>query len=345
LTIQYLTRMIVIFTESDDMNTDAVIDLLRFHGIKWKRINGEEDLEDINPFFLNSTEFLGEALVGQKKSEALTFWFRRPGWHIIEKSSAFSCQENDIEYPTLGTDSQYLKIFQRNFVNYQRIYLTSLFNNLDRSIGCLNYYRNKIDVLRVAEKIGLKIPPTIITGKKIELIDFYNRYNGDIICKSLYEILNPSAAAKDGFLIRSLTAKVDELNTMPESFYPSLFQQNIQKKYELRIFYLRGKCYSSAIFSQQNEKTKTDFRNYDLEFPNRMVPYQLPEYLEAQLKELMERLKLNTGSIDIMRGVDKKYYFLEVNPVGQYDFVSVACNYQLDKRIFEQLIELDGREN
>lgn len=29
-----------------------------------------------------------------------------------------------------------------------------------------------------------------------------------------------------------------------------------------------------AIFSQQNEKTKIDFRNYDYSRPNRVVPYE-----------------------------------------------------------------------
>lgn len=38
-----------------------------------------------------------------------------------------------------------------------------------------------------------------------------------------------------------------------------------------------------AIFSQENDKTKIDFRNYDIANPNRCVPYKLPRRIEKQL--------------------------------------------------------------
>lgn len=39
---------------------------------------------------------------------------------------------------------------------------------------------------------------------------------------------------------------------------------------------------------------------------------------------------------------DDEYVFLEVNPVGQYDYVGKRCNYQLDKEIALTLIKMNN---
>ncbi|CEJ68525.1 hypothetical protein BN1195_00813 [Chryseobacterium oranimense G311] len=36
-----------------------------------------------------------------------------------------------------------------------------------------------------------------------------------------------------------------------------------------------------------------------------------------------------TGSIDMIKGRDGNYYFLEVNPSGQFRMTSLPCNYNL----------------
>ena len=121
------------------------------------------------------------------------------------------------------------------------------------------------------------------------------------------------------------------------NFSQSLFQQYIPKKYEIRSFYLKGQFRSMAIFSQQNEKTKLDFRNYDQERPNRNVPYNLPKSLEQKLHKLMLKLDINCGSMDIIVTPDDQYYFLEVNPFGQFQWLSKGCNYFLERMIAKNL--------
>ncbi len=54
-----------------------------------------------------------------------------------------------------------------------------------------------------------------------------------------------------------------DIEKLPDTFSPSLIQGYVEKKYELRIFYLNGECFASAIFSQLDEQTKIDFRNYN----------------------------------------------------------------------------------
>ncbi len=55
----------------------------------------------------------------------------------------------------------------------------------------------------------------------------------------------------------------------------------------------------------------------------------------------MDKIGLNCGSIDMIRGTDGKYYFLEVNPNGQFGMVSSPCNLGLYKLVAETLIAKD----
>ena len=120
-------------------------------------------------------------------------------------------------------------------------------------------------------------------------------------------------------------------------FFITFFQDKIDKEFEIRTFYLNGKCYSMAIFSQNDERTKTDFRKYNLEKPNRNVPYNLSSCIEEKIKLLMQALDLNCGSLDFLKGKDGKFYFLEVNTIGQFLGLSHTCNYSLDKKIADYL--------
>ena len=83
-------------------------------------------------------------------------------------------------------------------------------------------------------------------------------------------------------------------------FPPSFCQAYIEKKIELRIFFLGNQFFSAAIFSQSNPKTKIDFRNYDDENPNRIIPFNLPKDVSKKLLKMINSLKLTSGSIDMI---------------------------------------------
>ena len=120
---------------------------------------------------------------------------------------------------------------------------------------------------------------------------------------------------------------------MPEYFYPSLFQERLNKKYEIRSFYMHGEFHSTAIFSQLDQQTAVDFRNYNHECPNRNPPVLMPPSVRQNLRKLMDELDMNCGSIDLVVTTDNRYVFLEVNPVGQFAQVSIPGNFFLEKKI------------
>jgi len=114
----------------------------------------------------------------------------------------------------------------------------------------------------------------------------------------------------------------------------------IEKRIEIRVFYLDGKCFSMAILSQCDETTSVDYRNYNVLNPNRNVPIILPKHIEISIDKLMRNLNLQTGSIDFILSSNEEFVFLEVNPIGQFLNVSHICNYCIEKEIAKYLISI-----
>lgn len=71
--------------------------------------------------------------------------------------------------------------------------------------------------------------------------------------------------------------------------------------------------------------------------------------IKAEIKEgiicLMDKLKLNIGSIDMIIDPNDSYYFLEVNPVGQISGYSRRTGYNIEKYIVEKMINIDNEFN
>ncbi len=197
---------------------------------------------------------------------------------------------------------------------------------------------NKLHVLRVAAEVGLEVPETLVTNRR-DVLEAFLREQGRVICKPVGEAGNFQVGGT-GYVMFTAEVTAEIAAALPERFFPSLFQPLVEKRYELRVFCLGGRCWPMAIFSQADAQTAGDFRNYNHARPNRCVPYALPPETERAVLELMERLELGTGSVDLIRTADGRYVFLEVNPIGQFGMVSDPCNYFLERRVAEHLMEL-----
>jgi glutathione synthase/RimK-type ligase-like ATP-grasp enzyme len=164
---------------------------------------------------------------------------------------------------------------------------------------------------------------------------------GRVICKPLTNVAHVYSDL-DGVSYKMLTKEITkdflESHSNEKISTSQMFQQMIDKDIEIRAFYIDNEIYSMAIFSQDDATTSVDFRNYNNKYPNRTVPYKLPDRMHNMVLKLFSKLKLSTGSVDLIKNTKGDYYFLEVNPVGQFLMVSDPCNYFLDKKVADYLI-------
>ncbi len=274
--------------------------------IEIKKVNINDDFVDID-FIINNENY--------KLSQFTSYWYRRSKLKFLRSGSiTFKFENDDISNEVNHfLDEEYDKLFEFfEFMLNQKAKLNSFDDNKI----------NKLKTLSIAKELKINIPKTIISE------DFDSSiFEEKCITKPISDLI----IRKNEFSYSSTTKRVSKEDTKNISI--TKIQSEIDKKFEIRTFYFNKTFYSSAIFSQGNSKTELDFRNYDSENPNRVVPYKLPKKLEKKLRTLCDRLSLKSGSFDIAYTNDEKYVLFEINPVGQFEQVSFPCNYKIHKEI------------
>lgn len=294
-----------------EATTDAVCKWLNHYGVNYKRINGEDLLKIIDLSDLPNDENIQ------------CIWYRRK---ISKYYTSYELKKKD--FISENKIQDFLNT-EFNTLHSYLFYKYSIKKWINNPITDKNL--NKLDVIFKAKDLGISIPHTEVVTTKSKIQELLNKKDNYIV-KPISECIFINHLGKEYKMLTKMITK-ETLKHIPNTFFPSLIQENVEKKFEIRTFYLYGSFYSMAIFSQQNEKTKSDFRNYDSENPNRTVPYKLPLSIEKKLNKLMKFYEFNTGSIDLIYDMEGNYVFLEINPDGQFGMVSYPCNYYLEKKV------------
>lgn len=329
--------MIFIQSSNEDFSTNEVLDWLYYIGTQKKiRLNGNAEIQNLTCFIgdsfnQSSIKFKNKKNIRFKDIESV--WYRRGALKIMNNLINTINDVNVVKHIESYYNSQNKQIL--NYV-YNYVLKNSLNKFPDTKIS-------KIDMLHFAYSLGLKIPETIISNSLIDILKFAKKKK-QIIIKP---IIFPSIQTKFGNLFVQLNIKpqkksyeelVAEYSKQIKTTGYSFVQEYIEKQYEIRSFFIDGHFFSMAIFSQSNENTKVDFRNYDAGPPNRCIPYILPVDIEEKLSKLMKKLSMNCGSFDIICTPNDNFIFLEVNPTGHYDWLTKNCNYFIDRIMAKRLL-------
>ena len=307
--------MVLIMSNSYDYSTIQVTQWLKHYNMPFIRIDGEESFK-IKKVNLNShNDFIIYNSTGKEiiLSSISSVWYRRGDLHIVYDI------DTTISHELLHSINIHLQ--------EETAILSDYFYFLMMNIPHVGTFEkrgmNKLVVLYEAQKLGIKIPDTYI----------FDTSNSDLrsikenmITKCISEPFMPKTSFGH---YMTYTEDIIKEDTLDSRFFPSLFQKKYEKEADIRIFYLEGHFYSMAIMSQRNIQTSTDFRIYLGIEPNRKFPFKIPANLETKLHSLMNKVGLETGSIDLILSTNGEYIFLEVNPVGQFGMTSYPCNYYL----------------
>lgn len=251
-------------------------------------------------------------------------WFRKP------------------EYPQAATE---LPPWQIRFVQdesraalYSLYTTTSCFWMNHPLVGVRLLEHNKLYQLKVAKQLGLAIPETIITNDAKELLAFCKECGGSVAIKCIQGHVYRDQNSDTSLGLFTNRVTYQELAAQEESiaYAPIFAQRYIPKKVELRITIVGERIFSCAIHSQDSERTKHDWRNYDV--PNvRHEICELPEDLKEKLRALMRFWKLSFGAMDIILTPSGEYVFLEINPGGQWGWIEDFTGLPISRAIAETL--------
>lgn len=206
-----------------------------------------------------------------------------------------------------------------------------IFQNAQWINNPVDIYRaeNKMYQLCLAEKCGLKIPKTSVANTISESIE----KERDYVVKSLDTALFYDLQKNKEMFTYSNVIKGEELTQYDLTQAPVFIQEFLNPKVDCRVTYVGGKMFPVKI--QINSKgIYGDWRFYKEELD--YIPFELPPNIKYSITKLMDMLQLNFGGIDLAL-VNGEYYFIEVNPTGEWGWLEVKTHTPISVAIKKTL--------
>ena len=199
------------------------------------------------------------------------------------------------------------------------------------------YANSKLDQIKFALENSMLVPDTIVTTDPNKLRDFYEKHRGNI-CFKLQKGATIKTPEGNKIVYTNKVTREQMENASLVSSHPSLFQEYIDKEFEIRIISTDKNSTGIVIHSQDSEISKIDYRRYDLE----NVKYnhiELPKDVKSFCSNMLVHYGLHFGAFDFIYSKEGRYVFLELNPNGQWLWLQEQSGYDLTGEVAENLIE------
>ncbi|EMJ99119.1 RimK-like ATP-grasp domain protein [Leptospira sp. B5-022] len=217
------------------------------------------------------------------------------------------------------------KSFLYNLITSSKYRMMSDPYNIDRA-------ENKAFQLTCARDLGFDVPRTLITGDSDRIENFFDLLNGEMVVKPIYS--NRLSIEESEYHIFTNKIQRSELKNLRSAFtFPSIYQEFIDKEFDIRVTVVGDKAYSAFVESQKNIETLVDWRRKRVPFE----VYDLPQKIQDKCIALVKSLGLSFGAIDIVKSKNGQYFFLEINPNGQWGWIEADTGLPLSEKIVEWL--------
>jgi glutathione synthase/RimK-type ligase-like ATP-grasp enzyme len=194
----------------------------------------------------------------------------------------------------------------------------------------------KLSQLQRAVSLGFRVPKTLITNSVNEASMFAESLDYQIICKPIKATLVPSS---DGSL-QCFTAKPSqsdfEAYIDSVRYAPTLLQEWIPKKSEIRATVIGNKVFSCEIDSQSLLESSVDWRKVN-PFVIPHTSTDLPDQVNNALIKLVQSYGMSFGAIDLILTPSCEYVFLENNPNGQWYWIELITGMPMADEMAHQL--------
>ncbi len=318
-------KKILILSNENDPHVDFVEPEIRKRNLDYIRIHPDDFPQKLRIAtklgdHANDILFAGD-FNSFSAGQIMSVWYRRPLAPIIHR---------DIQDPYHRT---FAESESKHFIQY-------LFGLMTDCLWVSDPFkiddaRNKLKQLSLAKELGLTIPDTLATNDSKEVQEFFYSHNGDIIIKSIKNQWVDTSPSKGHVLFTHKLERKDLERLAEVQYAPCLFQEEIKKRYELRITVIGRKIFAAELHSQEKEETKIDWR-YDAS----TIPYKihsLPPSIADACHVMVRRLGLQFGAIDMIVTPKDEYVFLEINPNGQWAWVEQKTGLPMRESLVDLL--------
>jgi glutathione synthase/RimK-type ligase-like ATP-grasp enzyme len=191
--------------------------------------------------------------------------------------------------------------------------------------------RNKPYQLNLAQEIGFKIPVGIISNNSKKILKTVEKFDRFIYKPLSYYILPPNQVLYSS--VMSKEEVIEKRKNIEQA--PCIFQQYLEKDFELRITIVGEKIFAVKIHSQKNKKTELDWRKDQLHVEYEL--FELPKKIVSKLLKLHRAFGLFYGAYDFIVDRSGYYHFLEVNPAGQWLWMEEILHLNISEQLAKAL--------
>jgi glutathione synthase/RimK-type ligase-like ATP-grasp enzyme len=187
---------------------------------------------------------------------------------------------------------------------------------------------NKLFQLKLAKEHGLEVPTTYTGNAMPQEINIDRSF----IVKSLDTALFYENGSE--MFTYSNIVNGRELMNSGLQYAPVIIQECLENKTDIRVTVIGNRLFAVNIL-KNGHQIDGDWRQTSSEELNYM-PIDLPCEIEQKILGLMKDLNLAFGGVDLAL-VDGKYYFIEVNPTGEWGWLVSTTSLPIDKAIVDWL--------
>lgn len=321
--------MLLFLSQEHDAHCDWVEAECERRGVEYLRLCTERFPQEIRLAIEPASAELRGRLVADGREvsfdEIVGVWLRRPGAvtlnpEIPEGLREFSRTESEDALRGL-----FRALYDRRWVSPHH------------KVAVAGY---KVHQLRLAAELGFKVSQTLVTNDPSSVTPFYQRCERGMIYKPLRFVpITDDTGGEFGIYTSLVTDEDLEQCLDSVQLAPCLFQEVIPKAYELRINVIGDRVWTAAVYSQESEDTALDCR-HDLE-GCRHAPVFLPGEIERKCLEMTRHFGLRMSNIDFIVTPDGEYYFLELNPNGQWAWIEELTGMPLCAALVDELLGVD----
>ena len=181
---------------------------------------------------------------------------------------------------------------------------------------------NKMVQLNIAAAVGFRIPNTMVTNSAgIALRQL--SHTTDLAIKGLDTVLWREGENQYFCYTEMLDRR--ELQESDLSGLPTIVQERLQPKTDVRVTVVGGRLWAATITDRQ-APIDGDWRT--LKQSATYSEHELPNPVRSQCFEMMRRLGLSFAAIDLVQCGDE-YVFLELNPVGEWGWLAESLGWDV----------------
>ena len=185
--------------------------------------------------------------------------------------------------------------------------------------------------LSLAKQLGFDVPRTVITNSTSG-IQMVAESDKNIAVKGIETVLVWQGGQETFGYTSIVDTRVAASSYLASA--PLIAQEALTEKLDLRVTVVDEKVFCASITVRDN-RIKGDWRLQKIGAEFR--PYCLPRDISRKCLLLTKSLGLSFGAIDLALQ-DGKYYFLEINPTGEWGWLIDGAGLPIDKAIADALL-------